>query len=400
MNMTKKLFWEIPPVHGFEAEVVGLGTDNGNQFVVMDKTAFYPTGGGQPSDNGFIEDVFINNVLIDADGIIRHYFEGESNFDCGSIVRCKIDIDRRRDHTQQHSGQHILSQAFFQLFGAETNGFRMGAVTSEIDLKFDLEPTRIEQAIKESVALANLTIYENRKVTSSLLNEEEASRLPLRKESSVSESIRIVDIEGYDLSPCGGTHVQQTGEVGTIFVRNWTRAKQMLRLEFVCGMRALHEFQEVNSITSNICRTLSTGRESVLDSVQNLVESNKILDKKIKELSGTLISHEAEKLIREHNSVIVKVFNNRPIEELKLLATNLTSNAPVLVFLAAIDEEKIQLIFSASSLIKVNVAELMQEITAKFNGKGGGTPTLAQGGFQKTTGFEDYFLTFTSRQFQ
>ena len=395
--MTKKIFWETPPVYEFESEVVELGTDNGNGFIVLDKTAFYPTGGGQPSDNGFIEDVFINNVLIDADGIVRHYFEGESSFACASIVKCKIDIDRRRDHTQQHSGQHILSQAFFQLFGAETDGFRMGAVTSEIDLKFDLEPTKIEHAIKESVALANLIIYENRKVTSVLLNEEEASRLPLRKESSVSESIRIIDIEGYDLSPCGGTHVQQTGEVGIIFVKNWTRAKQMLRLEFVCGMRALREFQEVNEINASICKTLSTGRETVLDSVHNLIESNKLLDKKVKNLNSILINHESEKLIREHDSVITKVFNNRPIEEVRSLAINTASQAAVLVLLANNNEEKIQLIFSSSSKIKINVAELMQEICLHFNGKGGGTPTLAQGGFNKVEGFEKYLFELAAR---
>ena len=392
MNMTKKLFWETPPVYEFEAEVAELGTDNGNRFIVLDKTAFYPTGGGQPSDNGFIEDVFINNVLIDAEGIVRHYFEGEPTFTCGAIVNCKIDIDRRRDYTQQHSGQHIFSQAFFQLFGAETNGFRMGAVTSEIDLKFDLGPTKIEQAIKESVSLANLIIYENRKVTSVILNEEEASRLPLRKESSVSESIRIIDIEGYDLSPCGGTHVQQTGEVGIIFVKNWTRAKQMVRLEFACGMRALHEFQELNEINASICKTLSTGRETVLESVHHLIESNKLLDKKIKGLNTVLINYESEALIRENNSVVTKVFNNRPVEEVRSLAINIASQASVLVLLANNNGEKIQLIFSASNEIKINVAELMQEICVHFNGKGGGTPTLAQGGFNNVEGFEKYFF--------
>ena len=397
MNMTKKLFWETPPVYEFEAEVAELGTDNGSRFIVLDKTAFYPTGGGQPSDNGFIEDVFINNVLIDAEGIVRHYFEGEPTFICGAIVKCKIDIARRRDYTQHHSGQHILSQAFFQLFGAETNGFRMGAFTSEIDLKFDLEPTKIEQAIKESVALANLIIYENRKVTSSLLDEEEASRLSLRKESSVLESIRIIDIEGYDLSPCGGTHVQQTGEVGIIFVKNWTRAKQMLRLEFVCGMRALNEFQELNGINSSICKTLSTGRETVLESVLHLIESNKLLDKKIKSLNTVLINYESEALIRENSSVVTKVFNNRPVEEVRSLAINIASQASVLVLLANNNGGKIQLIFSASNEIKINVAELMQEICLHFNGKGGGTPTLAQGGFNKVEGFEKYLFELAAR---
>lgn len=395
--MTKKLFWEMPPVYEFEAEVTKLGTDNGKRFIVLDQTAFYPIGGGQPSDNGFIENVFINDVLVDTNGIVRHYFEGEPTFTFGAIVNCKIDGARRRDNTQQHSGQHILSQAFFQLFGAETNGFRMGAITSEIDLKFDLESSRIEQAIQESVELANLVVFEDRKVTSVLLNEEEASRLPLRKESSVSECIRIIDIEGYDLSPCGGTHVQQTGEVGIIFVKNWTRAKQMLRLEFVCGMRALHEFQEINEINASICRTLSTGRETVLDSVHHLIESNKLLDKKVKNLNTVLINYESEELIRDHNLVITKVFNNRPVEEVRSLAINIASQASVLVLLAISNEEKIQLIFSSSSLIKINVAELMQEICVHFKGKGGGTPTLAQGGFNKVEGFEKYFFDLAAR---
>ena len=395
--MTRKLFWEAPTNFDFQAEVVELGTDNGKSFIVLDRSAFYPTGGGQPSDNGWIEGVQIFEVIIEDDGTIRHFFEGDSGLIPGSTVRCKVNEARRRDHTQQHSGQHILSQSFFQLFGAETNGFRIGEKSSEIDLKFDSELSSVDAVICEAVELANSIVFENRIVKSLLVTNEESARLPLRKESTVTEDLRIIEIENFDYSPCGGTHVKQTGEVGIILVKNWTRAKQMLRLEFVCGVRAIREYREVNTITASICKNLSIGREGLVETVATLVESGKAYDKKIKLLTAQLIDSEVEELIRANPLVILKIFDGRPFEELRFLASKLISQAPIIALLATINGGKCQLAFAAAPVSNVNAAELMKEICEKFGGKGGGTPSMAQGGVSKTEELENYLKDLSTR---
>ncbi len=396
--MTQKLFWDETGTLKFDAEVVNQGTDNGKTYIVLNQTAFYPTGGGQPSDNGIINSVKVSDVLIDDnDGTIRHYLESATKFRNGSIVCCEVNKIRRQDHTQQHSGQHILSQAFFQLFGTETNGFRIGDSTSEIDLKFDQELTTFDSIISEAVSLANTIVFENRKVTSSIQTEDEVSRLPLRKDSTVKDCIRIIEIENFDLSPCGGTHVSQTGEVGIVLVKNWTRAKQMLRLEFLCGTRAINEYQEANKIVSQICRALSTGREGAIDSIQKLVEWNKAYEKQLKALTNTLINHEAADLIQSNNRVVAKVFEKRPYEEIRILASRLASQSSVIALLATVNDEKVQLVFASSVSENQNVADLMREVCQHFGGKGGGTPTMAQGGFDYSAEFENYFSEIQKR---
>src|SRR5262249_35567530 len=192
-----------------------LVTETLNQnTVVLDQTAFYPTGGGQPHDTGVIGTVPVVDVSIDEQGRILHTLAGQPVFSPGDRVECQVDRSRRRDLTQQHTGQHILSQAFFRLFGAETRGFRIGDRAAEIDLTLEAHPDEIAAAINSAENLANEVVFDDREIRTHLLTPDQALTMPLRKESFVTDCVRVVEIDEFDFSPCGGTHAVRTGEVG------------------------------------------------------------------------------------------------------------------------------------------------------------------------------------------
>src|SRR6185369_7011749 len=189
---------------------------------------------------------------------------------------------RRLDHLQQHSGQHILSQAFVRLFGAATRGFRMGVETSEIDV--ELDPATPEQ-VAAAEALANDVVFRDLPVVVHMVDRDEAAQLPLRKESARDGELRVIEIEGYDFSPCGGTHAHRTGEVGLIAIRGVERAKRMLRVEFVCGGRALADYRRANHAALDVARVFSTGRDDGPEAVRRLFDEAKQLRRRVRDLA-------------------------------------------------------------------------------------------------------------------
>ncbi|HYE71866.1 MAG TPA: alanyl-tRNA editing protein, partial [Blastocatellia bacterium] len=295
--MTTKLFWKDSHLIEFAAQVIEV--DTVNKTLVLIQTAFYPTSGGQPHDTGRIGEAVVRDVTIEGERIF-HHVDDAAKFIVGEEVKCVIDWPRRLEMMQQHTGQHILSQAFFQLFGAETRGFRISdkaGGTAEIDLALELQNDQIQSAISQAEELANTIVFENREIRSFELSPEEAARLPLRKESFVSDSVRVVEIADFDWSPCGGTHAQRTGEVGMIAIRGWERAKKMVRVEFVSGIRALNDYRAANHTAQSIARLFSVGRDDCKQSVAKIIDDNKRLEKRVRELSELAAKAEAEELL-------------------------------------------------------------------------------------------------------
>src|SRR5918911_2601 len=232
MSRTERLYYEDSHLTEFEARVVAASERvSGWAAVTLDRTAFYPTGGGQPSDVGVLNGARVIECIDEEDAGVLHIVQG-APLEVGSIVRGQVDWPRRLDHIQQHTGQHILSQAFVALYQAETRSFRMMEQASEIDVALD-EPS--DDRIERAVELANSIIWEDRAVHIRQVTKEEAAQLPLRKDSAREGELRIIEIEDFDLSPCGGTHARRTGEIGLIAVRSWERAKGLTRIEFVAG---------------------------------------------------------------------------------------------------------------------------------------------------------------------
>jgi alanyl-tRNA synthetase len=388
--MTAKLYWEDAHLTRFAARVTDAWLQGAHLIVALDQSAFYPTGGGQPCDTGSINAARVIDVEMGDDGRILHRLGSDVSFSVGEEVTCEVDWRRRREMTQQHTGQHILSQAFFRLFGAETKGFRITDRTTEIDLTLEAQPDEIERAIARAEELANDVVFDNREIRVHMVTPEEAAALPLRKESFITDCVRVIEIADYDLSPCGGTHAERTGEVGLIAVRGWERAKKMTRVHFLCGMRALDDYREAGRSVDAIARKFSAGREEAEASVTRLLDENKRLSRRVRELAVIVAMVEARELIEAAEPVggariVSRVFEDRDIEELKLLAHRLVDGDNVVALLASKEGGTARLVFARSANLSADMNALMRVACERLGGRGGGKPEFAQGGGPKVS---------------
>lgn len=383
MSKTERLYYNDSHCIEFEARVIEI-TDrvSGWSAVKLDRTAFYPTGGGQPSDAGTINDLRVVECIDEGDEGVIHLLNG-GKLELGQNVKGQIDWERRFDHIQQHTGQHIISQAFIKLFKADTRGFRIMQEISEIDVALD-DPT--DAKIEKAVALANKIIWENHTIQIVNVTESEAASLPLRKESLRHGELRLIEIEDFDLTPCGGTHAKQTGEVGIIVVRSWSRAKGMTRIEFAAGNRAFLEYNKANHVLRDVALQFSIGRDEIVDAVKRAIDENKHLQKQLYILEELSAKFEAVELkstaITTENGthIISKIFERRDAESLKCLARNLIESPKTVVFLASHDTENVRLIFARSEDAVGDMNLLMKEACLELDGRGGGKPDMAQGG--------------------
>ncbi len=386
--MTTKLFWDDSHLVSFKAHLTASQLHNGKLAVLLDQTAFYPEGGGQPSDTGTIAGLRVASVVTRADGEILHILEdGAERIDEGE-VDCEVDSERRREMLQQHTGQHILSQAFFRLFGAETRGFRVTDRVAEIDLALEAHEDQIPGAINQAEEIANSVVFDDRIIRSHQLTPEEASRLPLRKESFVTDCVRVVEIDNFDLSPCGGTHAKRTGEVGLIVIRGWERAKKMVRVEFLCGVRALADYREANRVSTAIARRFTVARNEVDASLARLIDDNKVLLKRVREFSEAAIEREALSLCSEVQSsdgvrTVIRVFDSRDYDEIKLLAHRLAARDSTVAILITKNADMARIVVARSANVNLDSSRLVKAACEILGGKGGGTPDFAQGGGPK-----------------
>jgi len=383
--MTEKLYWLQPRTTHFNAFVEESRLENGQRIIVLNQSAFYPTGGGQPCDVGRIGNGKVIAVEMAGDGRIQHKLEADVDTVVGTEVECEIDWLRRREMMQQHTGQHILSQAFFQLFGAETRGFRITDRATEIDLTLELQPSEVEQAIIRAEELANSIVFDNREIRIHEVSPEEAARLPLRKESFITDCVRVIEIADFDWSPCGGTHAQRTGEVGLIAVRAWERAKKMTRVHFVCGVRALKDYRLANRVSEAIALKFSGSREDAESSVDRLIEENKRLSRRVRELAELAAKVEAAELLEAATAtnglrVVEHVFHDREFEEVKLIAHRLVDGENVIALLAVREKEMARLVFARSANLSADMNALIKAACEKLGGRGGGKSDFAQGG--------------------
>src|SRR5437870_10795512 len=274
MSATERLYYHDSRVLEFDARVIDLSErDDGAIAVLLDRTAFYPTGGGQPNDTGMLGEARVVDCIDMEDAGVLHVIQGPTP-EVGELVHGRIDPLRRLDHLQQHTGQHILSAAFVKLFDAPTHSFRVLEHECEIDVALD-DPT--DERIEQAVDLANQIIWDNRPITIRQVTSEEAVVLPLRKEPSREGELRVIEIDDFDLTPCGGTHAKSTGEVGVIAVRSWERAKGLTRIQFMAGVRVLADYRKANRTARDMAAMFSAGREDSPALVAKLIEENKKL---------------------------------------------------------------------------------------------------------------------------
>jgi len=381
--MTQRLYYNDSHLTEFEARVVDVTPrTSGWATVTLDRTAFYPTGGGQPGDTGSLNGARVVECIDGQDSEVLHVIHGDAP-QIGDIVKGRINWERRLDHIQQHTGQHILSQAFIELYKAETHGFRVMAEVSEIDVALD-NPT--DERIDKAVEVSNRIIWEDRSVQARQVKSDEAARLNLRKGPTRDGDVRLIEIEGFDLTPCGGTHAHRTGEVGIVAVRHWERAKGMTRIEFVAGNRALADYNLANRTARHVAAQFSVGRDDAPSSVAHLFEENKLLLRRVRNLEEVTSLHEAKELLgyatetKDGKRLISQVFEGRDPESLKRLASTLTKHPGTIVLLGSNYEDAARLVFARSIDVDVDMHVLIRDACVLLEGRGGGRPEMAQGG--------------------
>ena len=383
MPPTERLYYQDSHLIEFEALVTDK-TDrvSGWTAVTLDRTAFYPTGGGQPSDTGTLNGERVLECIDDEENGVLHVIQGRAP-EVGAPVRGRIDWPRRLDHIQQHTGQHILSQAFVSLFNAPTRGFRVLHDVCEIDLELT-NPTN--ELIERAVELANNVIWEDREITIKSATAEEAAQLPLRRDPTRAGELRLIEIEGFDLTPCGGTHAYRTGEVGMIAVRTWERAKGLTRIEFAAGTRALADYRRANKTSRAVAALFSSGRDDAAKLAARMVDENKELRHRVRALEAIAATVEAEELYQKTQPgsddlrIIAQVLDGRDPESLKHLAVALISHPKTIALLGSNDKETARLVFARSEDAPGDMNALMREACEMLDGRGGGKPDLAQGG--------------------
>ena len=383
MPVTERLYYNDSHLIEFEARVVDVTERvSGWTAIVLDRTAFYPTGGGQPSDTGTLNGSRVVECIDDGERGVLHVVQGLAPAR-DAVVAGRVDWLRRLDHMQQHTGQHILSQAFIKLFNAPTKSFRVLDATCEIDI--ELNNPRVE-VIERAVELANNVVWEDRAITIHNVTAAEAAALPLRKESAREGELRLIEIEGFDLTPCGGTHAYRTGEVGMIAMRSWERAKGLTRIEFVAGVRALADYGKANRTARAVAALFSTGRDDAPQHAAQLVEENKELHRQVRALEEVAAGVEAERLLAsaivlaDGTRVVTKIFDARDAEFLKKIAQVLLTHSRTIALLAARDKDAARLVFARAVDAPGDMNVLMRDACVLLDGRGGGKPELAQGG--------------------
>jgi alanyl-tRNA synthetase len=380
--MTKRLYYEAPFLTHFTAKVLERLEWEGQPAVVLDRTAFYPTGGGQPHDVGTIDGVAVHDVVErPEDGAVVHLLSGDL---ASQQIEAEVDWPRRLDLMQQHTGQHILSAAFVVHLGANTVGFHLSDEYATIDL--DRAPlSDAELAAVE--ALANDVVFEDRPVQARFVPDEEVSSLALRKPLAHEGPVRIVEIPGFDASACGGTHIEATGQVGLIKITRSERRGTETRVEFLCGGRALADYQAKNALVMELAREYTVGHWELADMVHRLSDELKETRRELRTTRDGLLDAQASALWHEADllgdmRVVRAHFPGRTPDDVKHLAQRLVDHTRTVALLAAggEGEAKGYFAFARSEDVDLHMGTLLRRACEAVGGRGGGRADFAQGG--------------------
>jgi alanyl-tRNA synthetase len=377
--MTIRLYYNDSYRVAFDAAVVSCEPREQRFELVLDQTAFYPTSGGQPFDIGTLADALVLDVVDHEEGSIGHIVDRAVTV--GTTVHGVIDWRRRFDHMQQHTGQHVLSAAFDRLFAVRTESFHLGASSATIDLGREVTRPEIAAVVEE----ANRIVWEDRPVVVRFASADEARAMPLRKESVRTGPLRLVEVEDFDLSACGGTHVNRTGAIGMIAVVSWEKFRGGTRVEFLCGGRALTRFGEWRDALVATTQRLSVAPMDLAAAVEKLQLESKTLQKTIRLQQEQLAGYQAQALVARAQSsgdrrILVESLDGWDATGLKALATAATSIAPSLAVALFSRTAPPVVVIAAGHDARVDAVAVLKTLTARFGGKGGGKPELAQGG--------------------
>ncbi len=405
--MTKRLYYDSSEIHEFDSiveSVAPLSPEQSRPAVILRETAFYPTSGGQVHDTGWLtingddrgddrgaERLRVTEVAEAEDGRIVHYLEAPAPPLVGTAIHGSIDPERRRDHMQQHSGQHVLSAAFIDLYQMATVSFHMGEDYCSIDLA---TPSVSSEQIVAAEKRANQIVFENRPVRVRYVTREEAEKLGLRKLPPAGrDKLRLIEVADFDLTACGGTHVSTSGQIGSIVLRKSERVRQGTRVEFVCGNRAVRMARHDFTALSEAAALFSAQLWDVPEQIRKGVEETKVMRKQKDEALDQLAEFMALAALHDQpekngRRIVVRAFPDRDINFAKLFAQKVTRAGKPAIALVASVVDPPGMVFAQTSApapgaapgSTADMGALLRQVLSSVGGRGGGSRDFAQGG--------------------
>lgn len=378
--MTEQLYFDDPLTLEFTAGVTESRPLDGGRFgLILPRTYFYPTSGGQEHDTGFIGEARVLDVYKD-NGTIIHVVDRSLT---PGDYPARIDRDRRIRAMQHHTGQHILSASFLEVADIESVSANInGNSPSTIDLEVgEIAP----EILRQAEDFANGILFENRTVKSYYVTDADVANIPFRKPPKVSWRIRVVEVDGFDYTPCGGTHCLNTGMVGLIKILKTERVNQKLRIHFVAGYQALDYFNTYQDVAQQAAALLETGLDRIPAALGNKLDQLKTAQMELETLRAGLLAAEADQLAASAQTVgslrlVTALFRDRPAADLRQLGMKLRDMPGLVALLASFDGGKLSLVAACAKDSGANARDLLNKHLARFNGRGGGDPSLAQGG--------------------
>lgn len=391
----EKLYYIDQYIRNFTAEIEEILEIDNKYHILLNKTAFFPGGGGQFCDLGKID---INNVtnVYEKNGKVYHVLEKRPI----KIhkVKCEIDWERRIDGMHQHFGQHVLSGSFFKLLNANTVSFHLGKEISTVDIQGTLS----EEDIRKVEKYANEMISEDIKVETLTPSKKELKKIWIRRDiPNTDEEIRILKIGDLDSNACCGVHPKSTLELRMIKIKKWEKNKGATRIEFLAGKRAINYSLSRDFYLTNICRYLSCNEQESINGIKNIYDKLENIIQVNRRLEDELTTYEISDMIKnsfklDNISIIKKIYNNKNIKYISKVASKITENENTIALLGLITEGKVNIIFASSNDIKgINMNNLLKDSIILVDGKGGGNTFLAQGGGKNNGNLEsllDYAL--------
>ena len=375
--MTERLYYSDPYLREFDASVAERTSHDGRPAVILDRTAFYPASGGQPFDTGTLGGVNVVEVIDRDDGSVLHVLDRDID---GSGVHGTIDWERRFDHMQQHTGQHVLSAAFDRVANARTESFHLGVDYSTIDLAREVSAADVARA----EAAANRVLWEDRPVVIRFATSEEAAGLPLRKESRREGTLRLIDVQDFDLSACGGTHVSRTGAIGIIVVSATERFRGGTRVTFLCGGRALHDYRGLRDAVAGSVRALSVLPADLPSAIERMQADAKELRRQVKDLQSRVAAQEAEALAGNASAIgsiklVTAALPGWDAGGLKIIAARIVERRGHVVVLVS-EPAPANIVVGRAADVSQDAGAILRALVSRHGGKGGGRPEMAQGG--------------------
>lgn len=382
-TLQNRQYYLDPFLCEFDTDIVSVSLINGKYHVVLDNTIFYPESGGQPSDQGYLNDIKVLHVYEKHDQV---YHVVADRID-ESKVKCTLNWDRRFYHMQHHSGQHLMSAVFYHYYNYQTMSFHLGDDYATIDLS---TPTLPDETIIDAENKINRFIYQDIPIRSYFTIKAQIGLIKLRKQPTTEQDIRIVEFTGLDAVPCCGTHLKSSGQVGLLKIIKTEKYKSLTRIYFLCGQQAFIDFQLKHNIVVSLANSFSSSERDVLERVEGEIESKRALAQEYKLMQKQAAYYQAKEITSEvtKDLVIVNLDDEKSMDYAILLANEIFAKGNYIVIITIEN----RLVLAANQTLSFHCGKFMRQYLSEYDGRGGGNAHLAQAYFPSKEKMKQFIM--------